>query len=187
MFLIFVIFVLTVAVLAGAYYIISRKDKEALLRLSPPELAYFECQLPVDYQNSNAKMTRFYATLYDLCLTDAKTREAGEGVVHVGFLAEIPEGKDTPEVSFIIACTVDKMTEVKSRMVTTYGLDLQLKNLKENPFAEELEKTKALIPITRPFPELREKLEERKKQKQAEAEVAPMQDSLPPPSFPPPK
>lgn len=162
MFVLFLVIVSIIITLVVGYYIFSRKDKEALLRLQPPETAWFEVKLPADYSDSEAKIARFYANIKDLLITDAKAREAGLGVLHLEAFAETPKNKVIPEVSFVVGCAADKLNDIKSRLTTSYGTDLVLLDLPADPFTEELEKTKTLVPITRPFEEFREKMEAKK-------------------------
>jgi hypothetical protein len=101
-------------------------------------------------------MVNFYGKLSEICKNDRELREHGQGVIHLAWITEKAEGARVPEARFYIACQPDAVDAVRSRLQSSYGLDLTVQSLKESPLVEEIAKAQAAAPIELPFARIRE-------------------------------
>ena len=159
----FILFVLLMA-FGAAYMHFKNKDLEALLHINPPETSWFSCALPGDFSGSEERMSAFYSKLTDICATSVQDRQAGQGVIHLGFYAENKHVGHMPEAMFVVGCSPEIKDKIKTALNTAYGLDLVLSDLPAYPLADELEVVRLLNPVQRPFAKQRAAWEERKVQ-----------------------
>lgn len=109
------------------------------LRDNPPPKVLFEVRLPGGVDDSNKRMEKFYRKIPKLTTTDAKMRKAGLGTIEAVYLAEVPLGRDTAELRFLMMCAPEQVQVLKRTLKQTFSSLAEITTPSDDPLAEMVE------------------------------------------------
>lgn len=125
---------LIVLVLAG---IIARRwwlqRQDNLLRENPPARRCIEICLPRDVTDAREKMQGVWRSLSSSATSDKSERKRGERQVSAVYWASVPEGKETPELRFLLYVDPDRMDKVKKSIRQSFENQAEIIEHQEDP------------------------------------------------------